>query len=343
MAEPPKHENTEAGDDLSLSLGGIYRHAPAARALADDGFSFSPVTPPVGPLGAPSVVTATAAMEVHPTSTQMLLSDAFLHPGAFLYHGALPLNQMVPSDDVLQGVVPSTHPSPAMDALAPPTKRPCSVKRSTRCRSIGDGSGHTTNTDVDDGPVDGDGINIHNSEASINAGTLSSPPFPWATNLVGIHHSLAELSKRGVDTIYGDAQCKRCDNIKRIVFDVQMKFKELHNYILCNIHSMNDRAPSRWTNPALPDCEGCGQKNSMRPVISAEKEKINWIFLLLGEMLGLCTLEQLKYFCERTKQHRTGAKDRVLYSTYMELCNQLLPDGPFDMASERLKRSRPHA
>ncbi|KAL6620636.1 hypothetical protein ACP70R_035775 [Stipagrostis hirtigluma subsp. patula] len=374
MAEKP--ESTEAGDgsDLSLSLGGIYRHAPAS-ALPDDGFSFLPVMP----LRASSVV-ATTAMEVHPTSTQMPLSDAFLYPGALSNQmvpsngifqgvvssthpgvllnqmvpsngmssahpgaGALP-NHMVPSNGILQGGVPSTHPSPAMDEAAP-TKRLCSAKRSTRCRPSGDGSGHVANTDTDDGPlsVDGGRDNIHNNEASINASSLSSPPFPWATNRVGIHHSLAELSKRGVDTIYGDAQCKRCDNIKRIVFEVQTKFKELYHYILCNIHSMNDRAPSRWTNPALPDCEGCGQKNSMRPVISAEKDKINWIFLLLGEMLGLCTLEQLKHFCERTKQHRTGAKDRVLYSTYMELCNQLLPDGPFDMASERLKRSRPHA
>ncbi|KAL1809528.1 hypothetical protein ACET3Z_026518 [Daucus carota] len=29
------------------------------------------------------------------------------------------------------------------------------------------------------------------------------------------------------------------------------------------------------------------------------------------QMLGCCTVEQLKYFCKHTKNHRTGAKDRV--------------------------------
>ncbi|KAH7510958.1 hypothetical protein FEM48_ZijujUnG0061700 [Ziziphus jujuba var. spinosa] len=48
------------------------------------------------------------------------------------------------------------------------------------------------------------------------------------------------------------------------------------------------------------------------------------------EMLGCCTLEQLKYFCKHTKNHRTGAKDRVLYLTYLGLCKQLDPTGPFD-------------
>ncbi|KAF7840929.1 wiskott-Aldrich syndrome protein family member 2-like [Senna tora] len=41
------------------------------------------------------------------------------------------------------------------------------------------------------------------------------------------------------------------------------------------------------------------------------------------EMLGLCTLDQLKYFCGCTKNHRTGAKNRVLYLTYHEISKQL--------------------
>ncbi|WOH09609.1 hypothetical protein DCAR_0729067 [Daucus carota subsp. sativus] len=47
------------------------------------------------------------------------------------------------------------------------------------------------------------------------------------------------------------------------------------------------------------------------------------------QMLGCCTVEQLKYFCKHTKNHRTGAKDRVLYLTYLAICKQLDPKGPF--------------
>ncbi|KAL6848610.1 hypothetical protein ACP4OV_021193 [Aristida adscensionis] len=223
--------------------------------------------------------------------------------------------------------------------------RNSSAKRSARCRPSGAG-GHSTGGDASGLAADGgDGADVvHINEAAmINSGGILLSPFPWAKDRICYHHSLAELSRRGIHAVYGEAQCKRCDNVKQIAFDVQSKFSDLCNFILCNMQSMDDRAPQRWTSPALPDCERCGQKNSMRPVISPEKEKINWVFLLLGEMLGLCTLEQLKHFCEHTKQHRTGAKDRVLYSTYMELCNQLCPGGPFDMASERQKRRLPHA
>ncbi|KAK7285211.1 hypothetical protein RJT34_19973 [Clitoria ternatea] len=45
------------------------------------------------------------------------------------------------------------------------------------------------------------------------------------------------------------------------------------------------------------------------------------------EMLGYCTLEQLKYFCKHTNCHRTHAKNRLLYSTNMGLIKQLEPRG----------------
>ncbi|KAF9684343.1 hypothetical protein SADUNF_Sadunf04G0108500 [Salix dunnii] len=46
--------------------------------------------------------------------------------------------------------------------------------------------------------------------------------------------------------------------------------------------------------------------------------------------IGCCTLDQLKYFCKHTKNHRIGAKDRVLFLAYLGLCKQLNPNGPFD-------------
>ncbi|XP_039840834.1 uncharacterized protein LOC120700650 [Panicum virgatum] len=183
--------------------------------------------------------------------------------------------------------------------------------------------------------------------ASVPALTRMPMVFPRDSNAavpaparVGVHHSLAELSRRGVEAVTGELRCKRCGEVRLVTLDARARFADLHAYIACNVQDMDDRAPRRWKEPALPDCERCGQRGSMRPVIPADKPRINWVFLLLSEMLGVCTLEQLKHFCEHTHKHRTGAKDRVLYSTYMELCNQLLPNGLFDMESERRKRIR---
>lgn len=111
-------------------------------------------------------------------------------------------------------------------------------------------------------------------------------------------------------------------------FNLETKFAEVSNFIAKNRGEMHDRAPHEWMYPILPVCENCG--NSVRPVVSEKKRSINWLFLLLGQMLGCCTLEQLKYFCKHTKIFRTGAKDRILYLAYLGLCKQLDPTGPFD-------------
>nr|KYP44833.1 hypothetical protein KK1_033639 [Cajanus cajan] len=90
---------------------------------------------------------------------------------------------------------------------------------------------------------------------------------------------------------------------------------------------MFDRAPTAWVNPVLPKCTECGKENSVKPILGNTKKKtINWLFLLLTQMLGFCTLNQLRYFCKHNKIHRTGAKDRLLYVTYMSLLNQLVPE-----------------
>ncbi|KAI3463946.1 hypothetical protein Pfo_020609 [Paulownia fortunei] len=94
---------------------------------------------------------------------------------------------------------------------------------------------------------------------------------------------------------------------------------------------MHHRAPKIWLNPTLLGCRFREQENSIKPVISQKKRSINWLFLLLGQMLDCCTLDQLKYFCKHTMNHRTGAKDRVLCLTYLGLCKQLDPNGPSDI------------
>ncbi|CAK9142591.1 unnamed protein product [Ilex paraguariensis] len=154
-------------------------------------------------------------------------------------------------------------------------------------------------------------------------------PFPWATTRRATVHSLNHLLSNQIFAISGEVHCKRCEQQYEMEYDLREKFVEVGSFVVENKAAMHDRAPSVWMNPILPTCRFCEQENSAKPIISEKKKKINWLFLLLGQMLGCCTLEQLKYFCKHTKNHRTGAKDRVLYLTYLCLCKQLDPNGPF--------------
>ena len=153
---------------------------------------------------------------------------------------------------------------------------------------------------------------------------LVQAPFPWATERPAQHGTLESLLRRGVTSVEGHARCKRCGATKAIAYDLETKFWEVREYIVTNRHAMYDRAPKAWEFPPLPDCDACGHRGAMWPEIAADKHEINWLFLFLGQMLGCCTLDQLKYFCMNNGRHRTGAKNRVLYYAYIEMSNQLL-------------------
>ncbi|MQL83344.1 hypothetical protein Taro_015842 [Colocasia esculenta] len=149
------------------------------------------------------------------------------------------------------------------------------------------------------------------------------PPFPWATSRRAVVHSRIELLSKGIRTITGEVQCKRCEHKGTMDYDLEEKYMEVARYIAAKKHLMHDRAPPEWTSPVFPPCPECKQQNSLKPVVAPKKRAINWLFMLLGQTLGCCTLEQLKYFCKHTKNHRTGAKDRVLYLTFLGICKQL--------------------
>ncbi|XP_009783149.1 uncharacterized protein [Nicotiana sylvestris] len=157
-----------------------------------------------------------------------------------------------------------------------------------------------------------------------------TPPYPWATTKRAIVHTLDYLISNGITVISGEVQCKKCQQQYQIQYDLQEKFKEIATFILKTKSVMRDRAPIIWMNPNLPNCKYCNQNNCVKPIISERRSSINWLFLLLGQMIGCCKLDALKYFCMHTKNHRTGAKDRLVYLTYLELCKQLDPEGPFD-------------
>ncbi|KAL0338357.1 UNVERIFIED_CONTAM: hypothetical protein Sangu_1357800 [Sesamum angustifolium] len=156
-----------------------------------------------------------------------------------------------------------------------------------------------------------------------------TPPYPWATSQRATIHNLQYLIRKGLTTIRGRVQCRRCDRQYDLEYDLRNKFAEVATFIMKNIDEMRQRAPETWLDPTLPDCNYCEQHNCVKPIMT-KKKSINWLFLLLGQTVGCCKLSELKYFCKHTRNHRTGAKDRVLYLTYLELCRQLNPEGPYD-------------
>ncbi|XP_076957262.1 uncharacterized protein LOC143632692 [Bidens hawaiensis] len=149
------------------------------------------------------------------------------------------------------------------------------------------------------------------------------PPFPWATDRRCKVHTLKHLTQTlMIKTITGDVECKRCQKSYQIEYNLEQKYNDVSDYVRLHLYDFYDRAPTKWMSPVLPTCKFCHQENSMKPVIN-KKKLINWLFLLLGQMVGCCTLGQLKYFCKHTGNHRTRAKDRVLFLAYQELCKQI--------------------
>ncbi|KAL1209233.1 hypothetical protein V5N11_015985 [Cardamine amara subsp. amara] len=164
------------------------------------------------------------------------------------------------------------------------------------------------------------------SQSTGNNNNTIPPPFPWATNIKGKIHTLEYLEAKQITTITGDVQCKYCEKVYRVSYNLRERFTEIERIFVLFKRIMRERALPMWTNPEIRRCELCGREKAVKPVIAERKHLINWLFLLLGQSLGYCTLEQLKNFCKHSKNHRTGAKDRVLYLTYLGLCKMLQPN-----------------
>ncbi|QCD77111.1 uncharacterized protein LOC114188602 [Vigna unguiculata] len=150
------------------------------------------------------------------------------------------------------------------------------------------------------------------------------PPFPWATDRRATVHRLDYLLENGIHAIKGKVECKRCKNKFEMVLDLKYNLRQLLKFIDKELEKMHKRAHEVWMRPDLPKCEHCGQENSVQPSFENTKKKnINWLFLLLGQTLGCCTLAQIKYFLKHNNLHRTGSKEHVLYDSYLCLCKQL--------------------
>ncbi|WVZ20285.1 hypothetical protein V8G54_007607 [Vigna mungo] len=149
--------------------------------------------------------------------------------------------------------------------------------------------------------------------------------FPWAKNQRASVHSKEYLLENNINTIKGNVHCKRCEHEFELSLNLEEKLNDLCQFISKGKHKWHNRAPRVWMSPVFPKCPLCERESGSRPIIAKNKKEINWLFLLLGQMLCCCTLNHLKYFCKHNEVHRTGAKDRLLYDTYKSLVNQLLP------------------
>ncbi|CAH8362781.1 unnamed protein product, partial [Eruca vesicaria subsp. sativa] len=117
------------------------------------------------------------------------------------------------------------------------------------------------------------------------------PPYPWATTRPARIQNLRYLYCNNINLIFGQVHCKPCESTQTIQYNLREKFGELYHYINDNKEVMRQRAQKVWSSPKLTPCGSC--KNGTKPVIGENKEEINWLFLLLGQMLGCCTLDQL--------------------------------------------------
>ncbi|KAG6572025.1 hypothetical protein SDJN03_28753, partial [Cucurbita argyrosperma subsp. sororia] len=124
------------------------------------------------------------------------------------------------------------------------------------------------------------------------------PPYPWSTNQRAVVHTLNYMTSNQILTITGDVKCHHCQRIYKIEYDIVSKFNEIGSFVENNMESLQDRTPRSWIWPDYPTCRFCGTEKGVRPVIPKECEKINWVFLLLGEMNISISLNKTRYFVE---------------------------------------------
>ncbi|KAI9071745.1 hypothetical protein K1719_046284 [Acacia pycnantha] len=153
--------------------------------------------------------------------------------------------------------------------------------------------------------------------------TAIESPYPWAKPTRAKIFSREELLSRNITVIIGDVRCKGCKEKYKVEYDLLTKFSEISSFIDKKKDLMHSRAPKEWCNPELLDCKLCNHSKCVEPILT-KKKSTNWLFLFLGQMIGFCKLNHLRYYCKYANLHKTGAKNRLVFYTYMDLRRQLL-------------------
>ncbi|GFZ02316.1 hypothetical protein Acr_15g0009240 [Actinidia rufa] len=123
-----------------------------------------------------------------------------------------------------------------------------------------------------------------------------------------------------------------CNTQTTIKYNLLQRFSLLKNFIRRNKNAMTElrEAPEAWNNPeekfrrCMERDRGCGQNNALIPHNPVPPRSMNWLFMLLGQTLGLCTTDDLQYLVNE----RSDNKPRLLYLAFLSLCKQLKPDEP---------------
>ncbi|KAF8409943.1 hypothetical protein HHK36_002462 [Tetracentron sinense] len=155
-------------------------------------------------------------------------------------------------------------------------------------------------------------------------------PWPWATTQRAHVKSLNDLLSSDIRTISGVVFCDLLFvHLQYLDLDLQSEFDKVASVVAANKSTMFHTTPEAWLYPAR-SCSQCNRVKFVRPFISSKKRFINWLFLLLSQMLVFCSNEQLEYFCKHSNIPHNGERDELLCLTYLGLCKQLDPSGPFD-------------
>ncbi|XP_057499370.1 uncharacterized protein LOC130783650 [Actinidia eriantha] len=157
----------------------------------------------------------------------------------------------------------------------------------------------------------------------------SPPPYAWATNdrcdgRVGLC-SLDYLMSAGITEISGTVKCRFCDRFSTLNYDLMKRFGALKDFIRENKAAMRGEAPKVWNKSSinLPECTVCHKARAMKPCRTKHPRTYNWLFMLLGQTLAVCSPSDLDYFFNRYSR-----QTQLLYLTYLGLCKQLEPNEP---------------
>lgn len=148
------------------------------------------------------------------------------------------------------------------------------------------------------------------------------PPYPWATDQRARVHSLTQL--KGIRVVSGKAKCSDHGHFT-VSYNVKEKFREITEFIRNGKEGWNGWAPQPWTIPKPPVCNRKHCRGYCTVIISEKKRAIDWLFLVLGQHVGLCSPAQLRYFCKHNHLPYNGSRLEGLYKVYLTLCKQLHP------------------
>ncbi|XP_021849478.1 uncharacterized protein [Spinacia oleracea] len=169
------------------------------------------------------------------------------------------------------------------------------------------------------------------------------PLYPHAKPEPAKIHSLNYLLQNHILIVSKDFKCgnSECNQMYKVTYDIQTKFQELVEFIRTEKDkSLNGGvAPEKWLTPTttLPECSNCRRKCDVDSLLGSDDRvsesayhKIDWLFLLLGRLLGVCEWNQLNYFCinnniDRSVNGMVASTSQLLYRVYFDLCRQLQP------------------